>query len=352
MIEPMLQANTAWLDATGPDSDIVLSTQCRLMRNLADFPFPKQCTPDERKSVEARILSAMTGLNFLSRGQYISLQNVDETEANILRERHLITSQLIHQIGARGVYIRDDQSHSISLNEVDHLSYISLASGQQLKEIWSSTSLADDTLAGILDFAFSPKRGYLTTNLADTGTGLRFCAILHLPGLNMTNALAPYIDANQTTTAGYRLASQFATNSIVASDFFRMSSVGTLGQSEMEMLYYFTQQIDKFVDMERNARKQLLDTQPLEIEDRIERALGLARNARLLAFDEGLGVLSSLRMGLSAGLLKGFSMSTLNEIGIVSQDAHLQLGYREPCDPNYCTTLRANLFRERFAENT
>lgn len=352
MIEPMLQSTAQWLDAKGPNADIVLNTQCRLVRNLADYPFPKQCTPEEKKTIEARVLAVLNNMNFLSTGQYYTLPDIDETEAHVLRERQLISLQLIDSIGPRGVYVREDQSFSLSINDSDHLTLVTLASGQQLQDIWNSTSLTDDTLAGILDFAFDTKRGYLTSHLADTGTGLNFSAVLHLPGLTMTNAISQYINTTHNHSGGYQVVPEFPNNSSASGDFYRLTSTGSLGQSEMEMLYHFTQTIDEFVQTEKTVQKKILDTDSLQLEDRIERALGLARNARLLAFDEGLGVLSSLRLGVSTGLLKGYPLNTLNEISMIAQDAHVRLNYGDSCNDNICSTQRAHLFRDRFAENT
>ena len=119
----------------------------------------------------------------------------------------------------------------------------------------------------------------------------------------------------------------------------------------MEILYHFTQTVDEFVGLEQSAQKLIADTDALQLEDRIERALGLARNARLLAFDEGLGVLSSLRLGVSTGLLKEYTLDTLNEMSIIAQDAHVQLNFGESCDSTMCKTHRAQLFRNCFAEH-
>lgn len=352
MIEPMLQSTSQWLDAQGPNADIVLSTQCRLLRNLADYPFPGQCTHDEKKTIETNILSVLENMNFMSNGQYYTLPAIDETEAHVLRERRLISEKLIDSQGSRGVYIREDQSFSLSINDSDHLALVSLASGQQLQDIWNTTSLTDDTLAGILDFSFDSRRGYLTSHLANTGTGLNFSAVLHLPGLTMNNEINKSLSTIQQSSKAWTIRPEYSDYGTAIGDFLRFTSVNTLGHSEMETLYHFTQTIDQMVQQEKETRKRILDTDSLQLEDRIERALALARSARLLAFDEGLGVLSSLRLGVSTGLLKGYSLSTLNELGVIAQDAHIRLNYGDSCDDNVCSVQRAHLFRDRFAENT
>ncbi|MFP6596108.1 MAG: hypothetical protein VCC01_01510 [Candidatus Hydrogenedentota bacterium] len=352
MIESMLQSTAQWLDAEGPNADIVLSTQCRLLRNLADYPFPGQCTPEEKKTIEASVLAVLGSMNFMADGHYYTLPDIDETEAHVLHERRLISQKLIESEGPRGIYIREDQSFSLSINDSDHLALVSLASGQQLQDIWNSTSLTDDTLAGILDFAFDSKHGYLTSHLANTGTGLQFSAVLHLPALTMNNEMSKSMKTIPQGPNACLVRPEYSEYGSAIGDFFHFASVHTLGQSELETLYHFTQTIEQVVRQEKDTRKQILDTDFVQLEDRIERALALARNARLLAFDEGLGVLSSLRLGVSTGLLKGYTLSTLNETGVIAQDAHIRLNYGDSCDDNICNTQRAYLFRDRFAEIT
>ena len=40
-----------WLRGTGPESDIVISSRIRLARNLADFPFIRRCSDEDRISI-------------------------------------------------------------------------------------------------------------------------------------------------------------------------------------------------------------------------------------------------------------------------------------------------------------
>ena len=40
-----------WLRGSGPESDIVISSRIRLARNLAEFPFIRKCTSQDRKAI-------------------------------------------------------------------------------------------------------------------------------------------------------------------------------------------------------------------------------------------------------------------------------------------------------------
>jgi DNA repair exonuclease SbcCD ATPase subunit len=44
-----------WLRGSGPESDIVISSRIRLARNLAEFPFVRKCTDQDRAQVERQL---------------------------------------------------------------------------------------------------------------------------------------------------------------------------------------------------------------------------------------------------------------------------------------------------------
>ena len=306
MIETMINTPAQWLDASGPDADIVVSTHCRLVRNLADYPFPEQCTDEEKSQIESRILDALHNLNLMSDNQYYPITELDELEAQFLVERELITSDLINSTGARGVYFNQAQTTSVSINDVNHLTLCAHASGQQLQDTYTALSITDDTLASVLDMSFSEKYGYMTTHLNDVGTGLRASGILHLPALTMLNTIQS-IQTDQT------LHPLYPQQNTANGEFYRIASPGSLGLSELEIIYHLVQAIGEIVTQEREARMQLHDTHPEQLDDRVQRALGISRSARLLAFDEGVGVLSSIRLGIANGLLKNVSLKTINQ---------------------------------------
>lgn len=343
MIETMIQTPAQWLDASGPEADIVVSSHCRLVRNLADYPFPEHCSAETKIEVESRILDAVHNLNLIPKGHYYPLTELDELQAQFLVDRKLITPSIIHATGARGVYFNEGQNHSISINDTNHLRLCAHASGNQLQDIWPPLSIADDTLSSVLDMAFSEKYGFMTTHLNDIGTGLRATTILHLPALTMLNTI-------QTLQGDQDLRPLYPQHSAATGEFYTLSNPSSLGLSELEIIYHLSQATNEIVRQEREARTQLNQSHSHQLNDRIQRALGLCGNARLLDFDEALGVLSSLRLGSANGLLNNISLETINQTFMDAHDAHLRLNSGEPCDDIQCRALRAELFATRFAQ--
>ncbi len=354
MVETLLDKSAQWLTGNGPDADLVLCTECRLARNLADYPYPGQCTEEERAAIEERVVSAMDGLNLFATGQYCSLIDLDPREAHFLAERRLISSDFAKAQGPRGVYISDDQSMSISVNDECHLTVRGLASGVQLQEVWARINLIDDTLAGVLDFAFNERLGYLTTSLGEVGTGLKARLLLHLPALSMMNEIADVQNEiadvqKELTSKRHVMQNLYHPKNDTPGDLYIVTNTATLGRSEEETLFHAKHLAGEIIAKERDARTRLLSEAPMQLEDRVGRALGLAQRARLLAFDEALRVLSSLRLGVSNALLEQYSVSCLNELFMAAQNGHIEMKCGRDCDELTLSTERASLFRSRLA---
>lgn len=358
MLETLLERKAQWLTGEGPESDVAVYSLCQLFRNLADFPFPGQCTDDEKQSVEERVLGVLDSLNLLATGQYWSFADLDGREQRFLVERCLARPHLLNADGARGVYIAGDQSFSISINAENHLSFSGLAPGLQVHEIWSRMGLIDDTLAGALDYAFSERLGYLTAEIGQVGTGFLASVILHLPACHLANQISSTV--NMARQKRHTLESNVVSKAIMPTDarrpngsalgdLHKLTNSSTLGRSEEETLFHLKHLASELVKSERESREQIVSDAPLQLEDRIGRALGLARGARLLAFHEANSVLSSLRLGVSSGLLDQFSLHQVNDVLMASQNAHIEMKCGHDCDELTLSTERAGLFRSRFA---
>lgn len=347
MIETLLDRPAEWLSGEGTDADFVVACRCRLARNLADFPFPAHCAEGEKRSIEERIINVLESLDLMTTGVYLPLGDLDSHEACFLTERYLISPEFAEGEGPRGVYIADDQSFSIAVNDDNHLLLNALGSGLELQETWARVNLIDDTLSGALDYAFSERLGYLTTSVGELGTGLIAGVMLHLPALKMINNLSSAQDLARDKR--HLLIEMYGPRGEAHGDLYHLANSSTLGRSEEEIIYHVKHVATAIIDKEREAREHLMAEAPLQLEDRVGRALGMARGARLLAFNEALSVLSSLRLGVSLGKLDQLSLRDLNEVFVASQSAHLQMKYGHDCDELTLSSERADLLRARFS---
>jgi len=388
-----------WLSGEGRDATIAICSQCNLLRNLSDFCFPGACTEDERRGVEERVLNVFDRVGLLDEGQYYPVSELDRYEMLFLAERRLVPFELATSRRGGGVYISEDQCASIAVNGTDHLCLSVLGSGLTLRELWSKLNFLDDRLADGLGYAFDKQCGYLTTSLRNVGTGFLGSVILHLPALAAFNNVAvvaqnvceqryalyglkPTI-ATPTSDRGLSLDDVAASEECHVSeafyhdlsdsiygdineaqgDLYLLTNLRTLGGSEEELVFHLRHAASTLIAREKAAREAFVNKEYRRLEDRVARAVGVARNARLLGFTEAVSLLSSLRLGLDTGLLPDLALPQLNELLLASQSAHIKMKTEhssgEGCgsvgqdyDEWMMNVERADLFRSRFSEST
>ncbi len=347
MVETLLDTKALWLSDNGPDCDVVIATSGTVERNLSDFLFVQCCPTDDLKSIETRILAAFDKVPELVQGHYCPLDSLQRAEKRFLVEGHLLPDGLEGSSEGRGILVSIDQTLRILINGENHLSFQISLPGFQTSAVLAHLNTIDKSLGSILDYSFDKELGFVTSSLGQVGTALRAMAMMHLPALT-SNLEIPSLRSDAKEN-GCRLQSLFSGQTETAGDFYSLSNVSTLGQSEEEIFFHIRHTADRFAQRERQARNEALATEKYVIEDRVQRALGIAQSARLLELPEAIILLSSLRFGVVSGLLTDYSLNTVNELLLEAGDAHLELRWGIEFDEMKLNAERASLFRARFS---
>jgi len=336
-----------WLRGNGPMSEIVISSRIRLARNLAGSPFLTRSSRHQRQGIEARVRETILGAAVAPGTFYVDLESAPEIDRQLLVERHLISKPHAGAEGARGVAVGENETVSIMVNEEDHLRLQVLRSGLQLEEAWEQINKIDDVLEGKLDYAFHPRFGYLTACPTNLGTGIRVSVMLHLPALKLTGEIEKVFRAAKELRLAVR--GLYGEGTEATGDFYQISNQTTLGKTEEEIISDFRGLvIPKIIDYERHARRTLLDDRTIALDDKISRAVGLLRSARLIASEETLLLLSHLRMGVNLGRVKDINIRTINELFLLTQPAHLQKIQGRKLEGDVRRAVRADYIRQRL----
>lgn len=359
---PLFDAMTEWLRAEGDCADVVMSSRVRLARNVAGQPFCTRASRRERlKTLEIcreRVLNA----GIASRFVWCEIHEASPLDRQMLVERHLISKQLSKGRATpnatgedpRGVAIGlPDERLSIMVNEEDHLRLQVIRSGLALGTAWRQIDEIDDRIEAGIDYAFSPRFGYLTACPTNVGTGLRMSVMLHLPGLRLTRE----IEKVKRAAADMNLAVRgfYGEGSDAVGDFYQLSNQTTLGRSESQVLTDLEQQIiPRIVEYERISRRELSLHRRIGVEDQIMRAWGLLTCARLLGTEEAMQALSLARLGVLLGFLKdrqgkALDVRHINQLTLLVQPAHLQRAVGKEMDQEQRKVARATLVRTRLA---
>lgn len=343
-----------WLRAGGPAGDVVLSSRVRFARNFAGFAFPCKATEEEQSRVLELAHEHLCGLDLADDIAWLELGELERHERSVLVERHLISKQHAKDKGPRGVAISTpDERLSVMVNEEDHLRIQVLRSGLGLREAFGHINSVDDELESRIDYAYSPRFGYLTACPTNVGTGIRVSVMMHLPALKLSGELEKVRRAAKAM--GLAVRGFYGEGSDAVGDYYQLSNQTTLGRTESELLDNFDQDVvPKVIEYERLARRNLIERRRPFLEDRVWRAVGVLTNARLMKAEEAMEHLSLVRLGVVAGILPDeapIDMRTLHQLVLYVQPAHLQQARGRVLDQAERRVERASLIREKLADS-
>jgi protein arginine kinase len=234
------------------------------------------------------------------------------------------------------------------VNEEDHLRLQCIRSGLALEKVWGEIDALDDMLEQGLEYAYSPRWGYLTGCPTNVGSGARFSVMLHLPALKLTGN----IDKVKRAASDMALAVRgfYGEGSEAAGDFYQISNQTTLGKPEQVLLDNLQREIlPKVIEYERAARKSLLEKRRVHLEDQVCRAVGVLGAARLLTTEESMQLLSQLRLGVVTGIVSDVDARVVNQLMLLAQPAHLQRVIGKEMDQEHRRAARAELIRSRLS---
>jgi protein arginine kinase len=328
--------------------DVVMSCRVRLARNIAGFPFVNRAS--ETQCQEILNLSRQVLLRPPDTGMpkgmiWVELTSSTPRDRKLLLERHLISKNHEESRTRRAVAISGDESTAVMVNEEDHLRMQVIAPGNELEDALDRVSAMDDAIESRIDYAFSPRWGYLTACPTNIGTGIRFSVMMHLPALKITGEIERVRRAARDLHLAVR--GYYGEGSESAGDFYQISNQVTLGRSEQEILAEFRDSIiPQIISYEHESRNLLVQRNPALLDDRVHRALAVLRSARLLGSEEAMKLLSRVRLGIHTGRVAGLAPATIDRLFLQVQPAHLQLHARAELPPDELREARAKLVRQ------
>ena len=321
-IDELTQQCGEWLRGSGPESDIVISSRIRLARNLADYPFIRKCTEQDRTAIEKTVRRRLLTRDSLKDVLYLDVDDLETVDRQFLVERQLISREHAEAVGARSVAIDTAEKFSLMVNEEDHLRIQLMKSGLDLEGAWEQINQIDDLIESRLTYAFHENYGYLTACPTNVGTGMRVSVMLHLPALVMTRHIDKVFRSLQKISLAVR--GLYGEGSQAMGDFYQISNQITLGRSEAELISQVGDVVPVLIEYERQARDFLVRESQKDLHDRVSRAYGILCTAQTISSEETMHLLSSVRMGVNLGLIEDLEMPVVNQLFIQTQPAHLQ----------------------------
>src|SRR3954467_8119159 len=330
----------------GPHDRIVMSSRVRLARNVKDAAFPGWAKKPERVRVLEHIKPAIEALGDMKDSFSDTMDSLSTLDKQILVERHLISREHAAKSAGSGLVLNKDESLCVMINEEDHLRMQALRPGLQLKQAWAAIDQFDSLLEKKVDYAFDNNLGYLTACPTNLGTGIRVSAMLHLPGLVLSEQINQIISA--VNKLGLAVRGLYGEGTEALGNVFQVSNQMTLGESEPDIVDRLSKVLAQIIEHEENARGSLLEKKPKTVLNQIGRAYGILANSHSITSKETMNLLSFMRLGVDLGLFPDVERGLVDELFVVTQPAHLQRQFSEKLGADERDLLRADMLRERL----
>jgi protein arginine kinase len=335
-----------WMTGGQGEHGAVLTSRIRLARNLRGHSFPGWAKRDQRAAALELMRPAVEALPAMKGAFSNELGDLSSVQKQVLVERHLISREHAARGDGSAAVIERRQTFSLMLNEEDHLRMQAIRPGLQLTAAYQALSELDTELAESLEFAFDPTLGYLTTCPTNLGTGLRASAMLHLPGLVLSDQIGQVLQA--VNKIGLAVRGLYGEGTESLGNLYQISNQSTLGESEETIIRRLERVISQVSNHEQNAREKLVEDDPEMVSDKVGRAYGVLRYAHIIDSKEALNHLSLLRLGATMGFFPTEAVTLCDSLLMDIQPAHLQLHSGRKLSPEERDSIRAEIVRSRL----
>lgn len=303
---------------SGNVNDIVISSRIRLARNVEGLPYPPKLRDDRATLIARKVYDAVNKIDTFDLHR---MATISELDANVLKEKHLVSTDLLLSGSSGAAIINESETLSIMVNEEDHIREQCILKGLSLTEAYKKINMVDDAISKELKFAFDPKLGYLTSCPTNIGTGLRASVLMFLPGLSITRNLENCVGA--VGRLNMTIRGVYGEGSGADGYLYQISNQMTLGVSEQEILEAVSASIAHIAEAEFQARSELLKADESDMRDKIMRSWGVLCHAYKLETKEFMQLLAMVKLGVYYGFIKVSDVERLEKLVTDGQPANI-----------------------------
>ena len=310
------QNESIWFSMPGNCDDVVISTRARLVRNLADFPFPSKMTEDDKCRVQSLVYDAFNGAE---NWRFIDMTAISEPGKQILRDKNLLDEDC----GAAVIDYQDESSCCL-VNGTDHIKLITFASGLDCEKAMEKLYRTDEFLQTKLQFAANIDFGYLTSQIKDCGTGLKFSIRVFIPSI----VLSGQFESTVQLVRSKKLTIQPVFKSEQIADFsnclFDVTTSSSAEGTELDQMAGIHSVVSVILKTERKIRAEFADNNPTVVLNFFKQSYSRAMYSLLLSYEEAVSIISAVKWGLQLKLISGISENDLNGLYYRVKDGHLK----------------------------
>lgn len=318
---------------------IWIASNFLLRRNLSSHLFPSKMSKIESQQVIKLLIQSLIKSSKLS---YIVGDELTQIEKELLFE-HFFSSPTVPITDIEESYVIDQNgSFLASFNQEDHLLLQYIEPNSDWKEGWKKLLEIESALSKELDFAFSTKFGYLSSNPMHVGTGLRVQAYLHLPCLIHLGKINELLVHEEVQIKGIGSSEEFIGDIVIIENKY------SIGLTENQILQNVHKVATLLISNEKNLRDLLTEERYPFFLNQISCYFGILRHAFQMDIKEAFTALSFIKLGIDLKWISGVDEQKINKIFFSCQRAHLISRLNEEIPQEQLNHYRAKFLQEEL----
>lgn len=340
-----LLSHTPWEKEINP---IWLATSFLLHRNLAKFNFPSKIDDRQSEQIRSTLQEQLLKSSLLQHPVALKASEISTVDKEFIYEHFLCFENFQNAVGGQG-FVVDESGHFLAeLNIQNHLQVQLTDCDGGWEKSWNTLSQIETEVGNSVDFAFSQKFGYLTSEPYLCGTGLSVQAYLHLPALIQMGQLQDALLKQREE--GTAAAGMSGNLDEIIGDLVIISNTFTLGINEESIIHSVHSTAMKLMAAEKALRSHIQAENTPLIKDRVSRAFGLLLHSYQLQIKEALDALSLMKLGLHLDWIGGITDAKLNTLFFQCRRAHLlhTLGEPQLGEPQEISRKRAEFLHKNM----
>lgn len=303
------------------ENTIWLATTMGFHRNLEKFNFPTKLDTERKKQLLNLVSKELLNASGLSAPEYYKAEAMSPLEKEFLGE-HSFSNLGFHQAQAGEAFVVDQTGDFLAcLNLRNHLYLQYMDCTGELESTWNKLVRVETQVGKVINYAFSPRFGYLTADIGDCGTGLTVSLLLQLSALIHTDKIDDLLDV--LADENYNITGMSGSPTEVIGDVLSIQNNYSLGISEETIISSLRNFATKIMVEESAERSRLRQEGTPDVKDKVSRAFGVLIHSYQIETVEALDAISLLKFGVDLGWVKGIDIPTLNHLFFTCRRAHL-----------------------------
>jgi protein arginine kinase len=331
-------------------NNIWLASTINLSRNIEKFPFPPKLNKDRRLQIISLVCKTLLRSTNLKNPYLIKIEDIGPNEKEYFVE-HFLSPQSFQQAHSGEAFIVDDTGEFLTiLNLNNHIQFELIDCRGELEAAWNLMVKIETELGKSINFSFSSKFGFLTTDPVMCGTGFILTIYLQLSALIHTGKFEELLD--RIKYPGISIAGIQEDRKNLIGDVVTIKNNYTLGLSEENIISSLRLFTTKLLVEESSARSHLHQEENREVKDKVSRAFGVLIHSYQIEAIEALNSISLLKLGADLGWLKGVTAAELNKLFFNCRRAHLLANFGKEISQSELSHKRAEFIHETLKNSS